>query len=214
MIIASMTIMENGLFETLSYDDYGIICGSDEAGRGPLAGPVTAASVVLNADFPFEILNDSKKLTEKERNEAELIIKEKAVAWAVVSLSHKVIDRINILQSSLMAMRLSYEKVASSCHVDTLLVDGNKCPDVPIRCYAVVKGDQKVPEIMAASILAKTERDRIMMLCDRKWPEYGYAKHKGYPTKEHYMAIAKYGPSPIERLTFTVKEVDETPSLL
>ncbi len=205
--------MEKGLFDIDFNVDGMIICGADEAGRGPLAGPVTAAAVVLPKDFPFSILNDSKKMSEKERDEAALVIKEKAVAWAVVSLSHKVIDRINILQSSLYAMKLAYERVAGKTKVDVLLVDGNKKPDVQIQCQAIVKGDGKIHEIMAASILAKTERDRIMKLCDKKWPQYGYAKHKGYPTKAHIEAIEKYGPSPIERTTFTYKETDETPSL-
>ena len=204
--------MENGLFPDIADDDYGVICGADEAGRGPLAGPVTAAAVVLPSSFPFEILNDSKKMSEKQRLEAERIIKEKAVAWAIVSLSHKVIDRINILNASLLAMKMAYSKVSKSVHVDTLLVDGNKKPDVDIPVHAVIKGDAKIHEIMAASILAKTERDRIMMLCDAKWPEYGYAKHKGYPTEEHREAIRKYGPSPIERMTFQALK-DETPSL-
>lgn len=204
--------MENGLFPDIADDDYGVICGADEAGRGPLAGPVTAAAVVLPPTFPFEILNDSKKMSEKQRLEAERIIKEKAVAWAIVSLSHKVIDRINILNASLLAMKMAYSKVSKTVHVDTLLVDGNKKPDVDIPVHAVVKGDAKIHEIMAASILAKTERDRIMMLCDAKWPEYGYAKHKGYPTEEHREAIRKYGPSPIERMTFQAVK-DETPSL-
>ena len=204
--------MENGLFPDISDVDYGVICGADEAGRGPLAGPVTAAAVVLPPTFPFEILNDSKKMSEKQRLEAERIIKEKATVWAVVSLSHKVIDRINILNASLLAMKMAYSKVSKSVHVDTLLVDGNKKPDVDIPVHAVVKGDAKIHEIMAASILAKTERDRIMMLCDARWPEYGYAKHKGYPTEEHREAIRKYGPSPIERMTFQALK-DETPSL-
>lgn len=204
--------MENGLFPDISDDDYGVICGADEAGRGPLAGPVTAAAVVLPPTFPFEILNDSKKMSEKQRLEAERIIKEKATVWAVVSLSHKVIDRINILNASLLAMKMAYSKVSKSVHVDTLLVDGNKKPDVDIPVHAVVKGDAKIHEIMAASILAKTERDRIMMLCDARWPDYGYAKHKGYPTEEHREAIRKYGPSPIERMTFQALK-DETPSL-
>lgn len=207
-----MIVMENGLFPDISDVDYGVICGADEAGRGPLAGPVTAAAVVLPPAFPFEILNDSKKMSEKQRLEAERIIKERATAWAVVSLSHKVIDRINILNASLLAMKMAYSKVSRSVHVDTLLVDGNKKPDVDIPVHAVVKGDAKIHEIMAASILAKTERDRIMMLCDARWPEYGYAKHKGYPTEEHREAIRKYGPSPIERMTFQALK-DETPSL-
>lgn len=212
MIIASLAIMENGLFDMLIDDEGKTICGADEAGRGPLAGPVTAAAVVLPSDFPFEILNDSKKMTHKEREKAAMAIKEKAIAWAVTSLSHAVIDRINILNASLEAMRLSLQKVMKRVDVDLFLVDGNRVPEVPIPCRAIVKGDSKVPEIMAASILAKTERDRIMMLCDRKWPQYGYASHKGYPTAEHRRIVLELGPSPIERLSFHVSK-DETPDL-
>ncbi len=197
----------------LPESDYGVVCGADEAGRGPLAGPVTAAAVVLPPDFPVSILNDSKKMTEKERDKAAAIIKEKAAAWAVSSVSHRVIDRINILQASMLAMRKAFLMVAEKVHVDTLLVDGNRTPDVPVRTEAIVRGDAKIPEIMAASILAKTERDRIMMLCDRKWPGYGYAKHKGYPTKEHVRNLERLGPSPIERESFHLHEKDETPSL-
>ena len=209
MIIASLAIMENGLFDMLIDDEGKTICGADEAGRGPLAGPVTAAAVVLPPDFPVEILNDSKRMSEKERDEAAAIIREKAVAWAITSVSHIVIDRINILQSSMEAMARSLRKVMERTHVDTFLVDGNRIPDVPIPCRAIVKGDSKVPEIMAASILAKTERDRLMVLCGRKWPSYGFEKHKGYPTAEHRKAILKYGPSPIERLSFHVGEDKE-----
>ena len=188
--------MENTLFNleesTLT------ICGTDEAGRGPLAGPVVAAAVVLPPDFPIEILGDSKKLSEKKRIEAERIIKERAV-WATA-----------------FAMRKAYEKVATKVHIDLLLADGNRTPDVDIECRAIIKGDAKIPEIMAASILAKNERDRIMVLCDRKWPGYGYAKHKGYPSPEHRKRIAELGPSPIERMTFnagTVTRNDEQPEL-
>lgn len=205
---------EKGLLLELEDEDMGVVCGTDEAGRGPLAGPVTAAAVILPPDFPISLLDDSKKMTGKERDEAALIIKQRAVAWAVTHMSHKVIDKVNILQASLWAMRRSAEKVHSMHPFDILLADGNRKPDVPWRCRAIVKGDAKIPEIMAASILAKTERDRIMMLCDAKWPEYGYRHHKGYPTPEHRRAIAILGPSPIERMTFTVKEEDDTPSLL
>ncbi len=192
--------MENTLFDI----DPGVVCGSDEAGRGPLAGPVVAAAVILPPDFPIGILGDSKKLTERQRNEAEAIIKEKAI-WATAAVSHQIIDRINILQASLLAMRRSYEKVALIKRPDVLLVDGNKTPEVPVPCFAIVKGDAKVPEIMAASILAKCERDRLMDLADRKWPQYGYARHKGYPTAAHREAIAKHGPSPIQRMSFASK---------
>lgn len=196
--------MEEELFKEYGNSDI-VIAGSDEAGRGPLAGPVTAACVILGKDFPLEILDDSKKLTEKERLDAEKVIKEKAECYAVVSLSHMVIDEINILNASLTAMRMAFEKVFEKRKVSVLLVDGNKTPDVPVECHAVVKGDQKVPEIMAASILAKVERDRIMDLADLKWPMYGYKKHKGYPTKAHIEAVKKYGPSPISRKSFHAK---------
>ncbi len=198
--------MERTLFET--DENKSIVCGSDEAGRGPLAGPVVAAAVILPDDFPIEILADSKKLSEKRREEAERTIKQKAI-WAIASVSHKEIDRINILNASLLAMKRAFEKVQRIQRPDILLVDGNKTPSVSIPCSAIVKGDGKVPEIMAASILAKCERDRLMRLADAKWPAYGYAKHKGYPTKEHIEAIEKYGPSPIERMSFHTKTEKE-----
>lgn len=201
--------MENSLFSFT--DDRGIIAGADEAGRGPLAGPVTAACVVLSPDFPFEILADSKKLSEKKRIEAERIIKEKAVSWAVSSVSHRIIDEINILNAAMSAMALAFSKI--KVPVDVLLVDGNKTPEVPVPCHAVVKGDSKVFEIMAASILAKNYRDRLMLIADRRWPQYGYAKHKGYPTKEHIEKIRLYGPSPIQRLSFSTGLEEEEPSL-
>lgn len=178
-----------------------VIAGADEAGRGPLAGPVVAAAVILPDDFPLSILGDSKALSEKNRLKAEQIIREKAI-YAICAISHKVIDKINILNASLLAMARCYKKLKMNNHIDLFLVDGNKTPDVDIEVQAIVKGDAKVPEIMAASILAKNERDRIMELADKKWPEYGYKKHKGYPTKAHYEAIKKYGPSPISRLSF------------
>lgn len=179
-----------------------IICGSDEAGRGPLAGPVVASSVILPSSFPFEILNDSKKMSEKERLEAEIIIKERAIAYSVVALSNKVIDEINILNASLLAMKKSSENVYKEYPFSILLVDGNKTPDVSYPVKAIVKGDSKIPEIMAASILSKTHRDRIMMEYDKKWPMYNFKKNKGYPTKDHYEALRIYGPTPIHRFTF------------
>ena len=190
------------LFEEAELADDRITAGCDEAGRGPLAGPVVAACCVLPDDFPFEILNDSKKMSEKERLEVEEIIKEKATSYAVSAISNEVIDEINILNASMEAMRLSYLKVRRKVDVELLLVDGNKCPDVDIMVEAVVKGDQKVPQIMAASILAKNERDRIMLLADRIFPEYDYKKHKGYPTKEHREKVIALGPCPAHRLSF------------
>ncbi len=194
-------IMEVELFDDIEKRKY-IICGTDEAGRGPLAGPVVVSSVILPDDFPFSILNDSKKMTEKERQEAELIIKEKAICYSVTALSHRVIDKINILNASLEGMRKTSLSLYSSHPFDILLCDGNKIPSVPFFSRAIVKGDSLIPEIMAASILSKTERDRIMKLASTKWPEYGFDRHKGYPTKEHYLAIEKYGVCPIHRLSF------------
>ena len=186
---------------------YNLIVGADEAGRGPLAGPVCAAAVVLPSDFPFEILADSKALSEKKRIAAEPIIKEKAIAWAIAWGTPKEIDSINILNASLLAMKRAYllveKQVASKgLKPDILLVDGNKRPDVPIACQAIVKGDASVHEIMAASILAKNARDRIMVLAAKRWPQYGFEKHKGYPCASHKAALHAFGPCPIHRLTF------------
>ena len=186
---------------------YNLIVGADEAGRGPLAGPVCAAAVVLPSDFPFEILADSKALSEKKRLFAEPIIKEKAIAWAIAWGTPAEIDSINILNASLLAMKRAYllveKQIASKGLVpDILLVDGNKRPDVPIACQAIVKGDASVHEIMAASILAKNARDRIMVLAAKRWPQYGFEKHKGYPCASHKAALHAFGPCPIHRLTF------------
>ena len=186
---------------------YNLIVGADEAGRGPLAGPVCAAAVVLPSDFPFEILADSKALSEKKRLLAEPIIKEKAVAWAIAWGTPAEIDSINILNASLLAMKRAYllvekQLVLKGLAPDILLVDGNKRPDVPIACQAIVKGDASVNEIMAASILAKNARDRIMVLASKRWPQYGFEKHKGYPCASHKAALRQFGPCPIHRLTF------------
>lgn len=186
--------------------------GFDEAGRGPLAGPVCASAVILPEDFPFEILNDSKKLSEKKREQAEIIIKQKA-CWGIGSVDHKTIDKINILQASLLAMKIAYESMSEKLSEWILLnkineyellgiIDGTKCPDVPVLCRPEVKADSKYPCVMAASILAKTHRDKIMKEEAKKYPEYGYEKHKGYPTKAHVEICRKIGPSPIQRLTF------------
>lgn len=195
--------------ETLLFDiekEHGIICGLDEAGRGPLAGPVVAAAVVLPPHFPIEILADSKQLSEKQRVEAEIVIKKHAYAWAVSCSTAKEIDQINILQASLLAMRRAYDKVKKTIKIDTALVDGNQKPALDCAVQAIVKGDATIPEIMAASILAKNQRDRYMVLCDAKWPLYQFAKHKGYPTKEHREACLLYGFSPIHRRTFQIKQ--------
>lgn len=188
--------------------------GFDEAGRGPLAGPVSAAAVILPEDFPFEILNDSKKLSEKKREAAEIIIKEKA-CWGIALVDHKKIDEINILEASMLAMKNAFDdmikKLPDWCEKTGVdfsqvslsgITDGTRCPDVPINCRCEPKADGKYPCVMAASILAKTCRDRLMLEMDKLYPEYGYAKHKGYPTKAHREVCHKIGPSPIQRLSF------------
>lgn len=187
-----------------------LLCGLDEAGRGPLAGPVTAAAVILPEDFPFEILNDSKKLSEKKRYAIEPIIKEKAIAWAVDSVDHVTIDKINILQASLLAMKNAFAKLTFNLSKNgdlvfdeiRAIVDGNQVPDIPVYTTAKPKADATEYCVMAASILAKTERDRIMAAYDKEYPEYLYGKHKGYPTKDHREICHRIGPSPIQRLTF------------
>ena len=181
-----------------------LICGIDEAGRGPLAGPVCAAAVILGEDFPLELLNDSKKLSEQQLCRAEAVIKEKAVAWAVSLATAREIDRMNILQASLLAMKRAYEKLSKNYPIDLAKVDGNQKPDLDCPTITIVKGDATEVEIMAASILAKCARDRYMVLADKKWPLYNFAKHKGYPTKEHRDACLYYGLSPIHRLSFHI----------
>ncbi|MBW7569755.1 ribonuclease HII [Succinivibrio faecicola] len=160
------------------------ICGVDEAGRGPLMGNVVAACVILDRNNPIEGLNDSKKLSEKKRDLLEPVIKEKALAYGIGICTPQEIDSLNILNASLEAMKRAYLNMNRNCHL--MLVDGNKTPkDLPIKMEAVVKGDARVAEIAAASILAKVERDRQMYELDRKYPEYEFAKHKGYPTARH-----------------------------
>lgn len=186
--------------------------GFDEAGRGPLAGPVCAGAVILPDDFPVELLNDSKKLSEKKRLIAEEVIKQKA-CWGIGIVDHKTIDKINILQASMLAMKLAWEELEKklpewlSLSKGTNLkltgiTDGTRCPNVPFECRCEPKADGKYPAVMAASIIAKTCRDRIMLEMDKKYPGYGYAGHKGYPTKAHREICHKLGPSPIQRMTF------------
>lgn len=186
--------------------------GFDEAGRGPLAGPVSAAAVILPSDFPYEILNDSKKISEKKRLAAEAVIKEKA-CWGIGLVEHDEIDRINILEASMLAMKIAFDnlkkKLSKWCCMNNIacsglsgICDGTRSPDVPFECRSEPKADGKYPEVMAASILAKTCRDRIMYEMDKKYPEYGYAKHKGYPTRYHVEVCRRIGPSPIQRLSF------------
>lgn len=181
-------------------EGYTAVCGCDEAGRGPLCGPVVAAAVILPKDAVIEGLDDSKKLTEKKREKLFDIIKETAIAYAIAEASPEEIDEINILNASMLAMRRAVEMLPKKA--DFALIDGNHSRDFDIPTEAVVKGDSKSYSIAAASILAKVTRDRGCIELDRQFPMYGIAKHKGYPTKEHMDAVREYGPSPIHRRTF------------
>jgi ribonuclease HII len=169
-----------------------LVAGVDEAGRGPLVGSVVAAAVILDPNNPIEGLNDSKKLTEKKREKLFIEIKEKALAWAIAEATHQEIDELNILQASLLAMRRAVE--ALKLVPEHVLVDGNKVPKgLNMSCDAVVGGDALHAEISAASILAKVTRDHEMVDLDKQYPQFGFAKHKGYPTKAHFDAIAEHG---------------------
>jgi ribonuclease HII len=186
-----------------------LICGLDEAGRGPLAGPVCAAAVILPEDFPFDLLNDSKKLSEAKRMKVLPIILENAIAYGIGWASPAEIDDINILQASLLAMKRAFfamQNLDPSMEIESI-TDGLYVPDIPVKTSAMVKADAKIPAVMAASILAKTARDRVMERYSWLYPEYGYEKHKGYPTKEHYARIAQFGVSPIQRHSFSLKKI-------
>ena len=188
-------------YENLKYaEGYTAVCGTDEAGRGPLCGPVVAAAVILPRDTEIEGLNDSKKLTEKKREKLFDIIKEKAVAYAIAEASPAEIDEINILNASMLAMRRAIE--ALPVKADFALIDGNCSRGFEIPTETIVKGDAISASIAAASILAKVTRDRQCLELDKLYPEYGIAKHKGYPTKDHMDAVRKYGPAPIYRMSF------------
>lgn len=185
---------------------FAVVCGVDEAGRGPLAGPVFAAAVILPDGLENIGLNDSKKLTEKKRDALFDIITEKAVAWCVASADEKEIDELNILNATFLAMKRAVDGLA--VRPDLALIDGNRRPGTGIREETIVKGDAKSISIAAASILAKVSRDRYMLELDKKYPEYCFAKHKGYPTALHYEMIKKYGVSPVHRLSF-LKTLDK-----
>lgn len=181
-----------------------LICGADEAGRGPLAGAVYAAAVILNPERPILGLADSKTLPEKKRNQLSIEIKQYALAWAIASSSVEEIDTINILQASLLAMKRAIELLQAQFNItpDLVQIDGNKCPKINLPCEAIVQGDSKVPAISAASILAKVARDADLYTLDKQYPQYGFAKHKGYPTLLHLEMLALYGVSAIHRLSY------------
>ncbi len=183
------------------------VCGIDEAGRGPLCGPVCAAAVILPVDCEIEGINDSKKISEKKREIIFEVIKEKALAYSVCMVDAKTIDEINILQATFMAMRGAYEGLGVKC--DIALIDGNQKPGLPCEERTIVKGDAKSISIAAASILAKVSRDRYMREVDEKYPRYQFSKHKGYGTKLHYEMIAEHGICEEHRRTFLKKILGE-----
>ena len=181
-----------------------LICGADEAGRGPLAGAVYAAAVILDPDRPISGLADSKKLSEKKRDQLSVEIKQHALAWAIASCSAQEIDKINILQASLLAMKRAIEAMQAQFGItpDLVQVDGNKCPKISLPCEAIVKGDSKVQAISAASILAKVARDAELYELDKIYPQYGFAQHKGYPTAFHLEMLNTHGITPVHRLSY------------
>lgn len=191
-------------YETvLRREGYSLICGVDEAGRGPLAGPVCAAACILPAGLVIEGLNDSKKLSEKRREALYGEITAKALAWAVCLVDETVIDEINILQATFRAMRGAVERL--SVRPELCLVDGNRDPGLGLPTRTVVKGDASCASVAAASILAKVTRDRLMAAYDAQYPGYGFAVHKGYGTKAHYEAVGRLGLCPIHRRSFFKK---------
>lgn len=185
-------------------EGFSLICGVDEAGRGPLAGPVCAAAVILPPDLELEGLNDSKKLSEKRREALYPLICEQALAYGIAFASEQEIDELNILQATFLAMRRAVGQLGQK--PDLALVDGNREPDfggIPVR--TIIKGDSRSANIAAASILAKVTRDRFMLEQDAVYPQYGFAVHKGYGTQKHYAALREFGPCPIHRRSFLKK---------
>lgn len=178
----------------------GLVCGVDEAGRGPLAGPVVAAAVILDPARPIAGLNDSKKLSAKKRVALAGLIRERALAWAVAEASVEEIDQLNILHASMLAMQRAV--AALQVTPERALIDGNRCPSLAMPAEAVVQGDAKVAAIAAASILAKTVRDEGMLVLHAQYPHYGFDRHMGYPTAAHCAALAAHGVSPVHRRSF------------
>ena len=177
-----------------------LVCGTDEAGRGPLAGGVYAAAVMLDPARPIAGLADSKKLTPQRRIELALLIRERSLAWSVATASVKEIDSINILRASLLAMQRAVERLTVT--PEELLVDGLYCPRVNMPARAIVKGDATVPEISAASILAKVARDEEMLMLAARYPQYGFERNKGYPTPDHLSALQRFGATDVHRRSF------------
>lgn len=188
---------------------YSAVCGVDEAGRGPLAGPVCAAAVILPAGIVIEGLNDSKKLSEKKREALFDVITENAISWSVSLVDETVIDEINILQATYRAMQQAVEGLPRPA--DFVYVDGNRSEGLSLLHECVVSGDAKIPSVAAASILAKVTRDRLMRDFAVRYPAYGFEKHKGYGSRAHYAALLEHGPCPIHRRTFLKKFYEKHP---
>lgn len=199
MSMQDMWQIENSLFS----NEIKLICGVDEAGRGPLAGPVCAAAVILPAGLEIPGMDDSKKLSDKKRRELFPIIQEKAIAWGIGFASHEEIDDINILQATYLAMERAIAQL--SVKPDMALIDGNRAKDFGLPVKTVVHGDSLSASIAAASVLAKVSRDDMMLELAKEYPQYGFEIHKGYGTKAHYAAIMAHGKSPIHRCTFLKK---------
>ena len=199
--MSEMTMWE--IEEEVYAEGYTAICGVDEAGRGPLAGPVCAAAVILPRGHQIPGLNDSKKLTDKKRRELFPLIKDQAIAYGIGIASHQEIDEINILQATYLAMDLAISQL--SVRPDLALIDGNRAKDFGIPVKTVVHGDSLSASIAAASILAKVTRDDYMEDMAKEYPQYGFEIHKGYGTKAHYAALTEFGPSPLHRTTFLKK---------
>lgn len=188
-----------------------LVAGVDEVGRGPLAGPVVAAAVILDPARPIEGLADSKKLSEKRREALAILIRERALAWALGRAEVEEIDRLNILQASLLAMQRAV--IALQPQAEFALIDGNRCPTLPCPAEAVIKGDERVQVISAASVIAKVARDREMVGLDEQYPGYGLARHKGYPTKAHIESLRRLGITNIHRRTFgPVRKIEQESS--
>lgn len=177
-----------------------LVCGVDEAGRGPLAGPVTVAAVILDPNRPIEGLDDSKKLNEAKREALYPVIRERALAWSVIEIGIDEIDSLNILKATLTGMKRAVEALDPAPSM--ALVDGNRAPDLACEVRTIVQGDSLEPAISAASILAKVSRDRLMLEMHKCYPQYGFDRHKGYPTAEHMRLLEKFGPCEIHRRSF------------
>lgn len=195
-----MSFQKELIFGDYHLSDMALVCGVDEAGRGPIAGPVFAAAVILDPACPIEGLRDSKKLSAARRQYLAEQIREKAVAWAIAECSIAEIDELNILHASMLAMKRSVESL--SVTPSMALIDGNRCPLLSIPSQAIVKGDDKVPAISAASILAKTARDNALMVLHDVYPQYAFDRHKGYPTALHLELLRLHGVSPVHRTSY------------